>query len=366
MDGLRLATGFPVGPTWRIFPMAHIAASPHVAADIDTILLWVPEEWIVFPDHDACREANDHAERWLEFVRPEPPSLARDTWLAKLAPGLWASYPFPLAEPRRLSIPAATIIQWTHHDDQLENRGMPSDYPERVRAAITDTVSADPSGDRYLWGWQQIGRSARDIGAMSPQWIGRFAEDIAAAYAATNPIVETNRIHTWTTDIYTTLRLPNTGQAAWLDLIEYTHGRELSPDQHASEPVQTVVAFISGLFAIFNDLVGVDHDLATDLPNLVTLTVREQQLTYAQAARQLAAEYRARLQRFATDLTLMRSRHPDLAWWFDLVGYFLAGEVHAHILAPRYNPVQVMPDGSSLRVRSTFPDGYDVPVAPIA
>ncbi|MEW1722607.1 terpene synthase family protein [Streptomyces sp. NPDC093109] len=332
---------------------------------VRAITLWFPPEWTAPPDEAVIGAADQQAMEWRDAMGLARTDAERAKWsLSMVRPAVYGCYSFPNGLAERQGTCAKFLLMWAIHDDQIEHTGVPADYPRRVSDAIRGLPAPDGlPDDRFLRCWRDLGDTFRDDG-MSPRWLERIGSSMADWYRTPGRPALTRHGGQWPrSEDYWALRTVNSGMYPWLDLLEYAHARELTPAQRASPTVESVYRATCELYMCCNDLVSIGKDRADGLPNIVAALVREQDITYADAAGQLLDRHGAIVKDLIATFAAggdggsggaggAGGVAPELAWWLAEARHYQPGMANSHFLATRYEPVAPMPTGPPLHVRT--------------
>ncbi|WP_125737277.1 terpene synthase family protein [Amycolatopsis sp. WAC 04197] len=205
-----------------------------------------------------------------------------------------------------------------------------------------------PGADPYLREWASVGAALRDAD-MSEDWLQLFFGHLETWYASAR---HPERGRREALEQYWRRRLDGTGAVPWLDLLEYVHRRELTPEQRNTEPVRNAYVFAAEDYVLaFNDPTSVERDARQQVPNLCTLVADERSITPAEAAAELARQHLLRVRRRQAEVKTARRTHPDLTWWLDRACVHHLGMARAHVPdRSRYGELQTV-SGSSFHIR---------------
>ncbi|MFD9704514.1 terpene synthase family protein [Lentzea sp. NPDC059081] len=308
--------------------------------------MWYPRTWDVPPDPDLLTAVGGRVRDWACGATLMPSGHPAGQLRPLTHAERFACHSYPRGRPERLLTIAKLLTLWTMDDDIGEQWGISEHHTAAVFAALRGDTPA--TTDPYFQEWRKLGDELRDSG-MSERWFRRFLGNLNTWYDNAR-LPERGRRESY--EDYVRRRPDGTGAAAWLDLLEFVHHKELSPEQHTTSYVRNAYVFAKHDYMVaFNDVTSVARDERRGVPNLCSLIADKRSTTRVSAARELAAMHLSIVRRRLADLDRARAHRPDLTWWQELACAHHLGMARAHVPdETRYGEVQELED-SSFQVR---------------
>ncbi|MFE5853497.1 terpene synthase family protein [Streptomyces sp. NPDC056500] len=260
---------------------------------------------------------------------------------------------FPRAAADRLSTVTRFLGLWFLYEDASEGHDADT-RATSIGQAVGGFLKGHDTSDLWMQAWSHIGEEFTQ--SMSEAWRARFARHFESWQQSVKD--EANLFHTYGAQVpaieYTTVRHHSIGLYTWVDLIEFTAGRELPTPAFWDPDVIEIWQIAREISILQNDLYGVSKDAAAGWCNLVFSVAHERDMNWGNSCRHLAAEIQRLIKRCHTVETRIRSGGLGIEWWLDALKHLLAGLLIWTNRAPRYSSLHRQTDGTNIRIKMTW------------
>jgi len=272
---------------------------------------------------------------------------------------------YPAATGTQLETISKFLGLWFAFDDPAEGVGTGGREIRAGRALVGELERAACQEDPFLGAWWELGQEFKR--AMSPQWRKRFSGHFEAWMYSVEDEAELStrarkgqppRLHE-----YLPVRAHSVGVDNWIDLIEYTLGRELPADFLSDPYIREIWQLTRVLHTLDNDLHGITKDMNEGWLNAVFSIAHERGLSWVDAAAEVARLHEDLLARFHRVEERAR-RRTGLGWWLDALHQMLAGLALWTHSTPRYSRLHRL-GGETLEVNIVFTADSETSAAPV-
>jgi hypothetical protein len=218
-------------------------------------------------------------------------------------PDLYGGFPYPTAGFSTLTTLTKYLALWMLFDDLVtETVADPSRAPDvgGYRQALLD--GRLPEGaDPFLFAWWKLGRELAE--RMSAPWCRRVQEYFVEWLEITVVERETYaalraRDRLPSVQQYFDIRTCSVGALPTFFFIEHVEGFELPERVLADERIRALHAIASKLVFVANDVLGLEKDLRSGWPNLVTVLAQERDVPLHVALEHVVDLHNRDMQRF--------------------------------------------------------------------
>ncbi|MFF3381228.1 terpene synthase family protein [Streptomyces sp. NPDC002680] len=261
---------------------------------------------------------------------------------------------YPSATGPHLNTISKFLGLWFAFDDPAEGVGTGGRETKAGPALVGELERGALEGDPFLSAWWELGQDFKHT--MSPQWRKRFSGHFEAWMYSVEDEADLStrarkgqppRLHE-----YFPVRSYSVGIDNWIDLIEYTQGRELPVDFFSDPHVREIWQLARVLHILDNDLHGITKDMDDSWLNAVFSIAHERDLSWVDGAAEAARLHEDLLGRFL-HIEERARRRTGIGWWFDALHHMLAGLAVWTHSTPRYSSVHRL-RGETLEVNVVF------------